>query len=126
MDAATPDTTSARRSASLPGRLLADARLRAGLTQADLAKRLTISQAAVARLERADSNPRLATLDRALRATGLELVVSTRPRRPTIDEGLVRRQLELKPAERLRGLEGMYEQARKLTIAGETQRGELA
>jgi transcriptional regulator with XRE-family HTH domain len=126
MAVAAPETTSARGSASLPGRLLADARRRAGLTQADLAKRLAISQAAVARLERADSNPRLATLDRALRATGVELVVSTRPRRPTVDEGLVRQQLELEPAERLRGLEAMYEQARKLTTAGEMRRGELA
>jgi transcriptional regulator with XRE-family HTH domain len=117
---------SARGSASLPGKLLADARRRAGLTQADLAKRLTISQAAVAQLERSDSNPRLATLDRALRATGVELVVTTRPRRPTIDEGLIRQQLELEPAERLRGLEAMYEQARKLTTAGEPHRGELA
>jgi len=106
--------------------MLADARRRAGLTQADLAKRLTISQAAVAQLERADSNPRLATLDRALRAVGVELVVTTRPRRPTVDEGLIRQQLELGPTERLRGLEAMYEQARKLTTAGETHRGELA
>jgi transcriptional regulator with XRE-family HTH domain len=126
MDAAAPNTTSACGSASLPGRLLADARRRAGLTQAELAKRLGISQAAVAQLERFDANPRLATLDRALRATGAELVVSARPRLPTVDEGLIRRQLELEPAERLRGLEGMYEQARKLTTAGEIHRGELA
>jgi transcriptional regulator with XRE-family HTH domain len=126
MAAAGPSPISARGSASLPGRMLADARRRAGLTQADLAKRLTISQAAVAQLERADSNPRLATLDRALRAVGVELVVTTRPRRPTVDEGLIRQQLELGPTERLRGLEAMYEQARKLTTAGETHRGELA
>jgi hypothetical protein len=80
----------------------------------------------VAQLERSDSNPRLATLDRALRATGMELVLTTRPRRPIVDEGLIRRQLELAPAERLRGLETMYEQARKLTAAGEMHRGGLA
>ena len=126
MNVATPTRTSAQGSASLPGKLLADARRRAGLTQAELAKRLAISQAAVAQLERADANPRLATLDRALRATGAELVVSTRRRRPIVDEGLIRQQLELEPAERLRGLEAMYEQARKLTTAGEMHRGELA
>lgn len=126
MDVPGPNPISARGSASLPGKLLADARRRAGLTQAELARRLTISQAAVAQLERADSNPRLATLDRALRAVGVELVVTTRPRRPTVDEGLIRQQLELGPAERLRGLEAMYEQARKLTTAGEMHRGELA
>jgi transcriptional regulator with XRE-family HTH domain len=118
--------TTAVGSSSLPGRLLADSRRRAGLTQAELAKRLSISQAAVAQLERPDSNPRLATLDRALRAVGCELMLTTRPRRPGVDESLIRRQLELKPAERLRGLEAMYEQARKLTTAGETHRGELA
>lgn len=117
---------SAQGNASLPGRMLADARRRAGLTQADLAKRLTISQAAVAQLERSDSNPRLATLDRALRAIGVELVVTTRPRRPSVDESLIREQLELDPAARLRGLEEMYDQARMLTTAGETHRGELA
>ncbi|HEX4437470.1 MAG TPA: helix-turn-helix transcriptional regulator [Solirubrobacteraceae bacterium] len=113
-------------SASLPGKLLAAARRRAGLTQADLAKRLAISQAAVAQLERADSNPRLATLDRALRAAGVELVITTRSRRSTVDDSLIRQQLELAPAARIHGLEAMYEQARKLTTAGETHRGELA
>jgi transcriptional regulator with XRE-family HTH domain len=111
---------------SLPGRLLADARRRAGLTQAELAKSLTISQAAVAQLERADSNPRLATLDRALRAAGFELVLTTRRRQTVVDDSLIRQQLELQPIERIRGLEAMYEQARKLTTAGEKHRGELA
>jgi transcriptional regulator with XRE-family HTH domain len=117
--------SSARGSTPLPGKLLAEARRRAGLTQADLAKRLAISQAAVAQLERADSNPRLATLDRALRAVGFELVVTTRPRKSGVDDSLIRQQLELEPAERVRGLEAMYEQARKLTTAGEKHRGEL-
>jgi transcriptional regulator with XRE-family HTH domain len=87
---------------------------------------MAISQAAVAQLERADSNPRVATLDRALRAAGVELVVTTRPRRSAVDESLIRRQLELRPAERINGLEAMYEQARRLTAAGEMHRGELA
>jgi len=126
MDVAGPKPTSARGSASLPGKLLADARRGAGLTQADLGKRLAISQAAVAQLERADSNPRLATLDRALRAAGVELVITTRPRRATVDESLIRQQLELEPADRLHALEAMYEQARKLTTAGEIHRGQLA
>jgi len=122
----TRPTASARGGASSPGKLVSDARRRAGFTQSDLAKRLAISQAAVAQLERADSNPRLATLDRAVRAAGFELVVGTRPRRSTVDEGLIRQQLELEPAQRMRGLEAMYEQARRLTSAGETHRGELA
>lgn len=124
--AAAGSPPSVRAPPSLPGKLLADARRRAGLTQADLAKRLAISQAAVAQLERADSNPRLATLDRALRAAGFELVVRTRPRQALVDDSLIRQQLELQPIERLEGLEAMYEQARELTIAGEKHRGELA
>lgn len=126
MEATGSAPTSARGGTSLPGRLLADARRRAGLTQVDLAERLAISQAAVAQLERADSNPRLATLDRALRAAGFDLIVTARPRRATVDDSLIRQQLELAPAERVRGLEAMYEEARKLTAAGEKQRGELA
>jgi hypothetical protein len=43
-----------------------------------------------------------------------------------VDESLVRRQLEVDPADRIRGLEAMYQEARRLTIAGETSRGELA
>ncbi len=54
------------------------------------------------------------------------MVIATRPRRPAVDESLIRQQLELEPAQRLRGLEAMYEQARKLTSAGEMSRGELA
>jgi transcriptional regulator with XRE-family HTH domain len=60
------------------GGLLALARREAGLTQAQLARRLGISQAAVAQFERPSSNPRIATLERALRATGAELVIDVR------------------------------------------------
>jgi transcriptional regulator with XRE-family HTH domain len=115
-----------RGEASRPGRLLADARQRAGLTQADLAKRLGISQASVAQMERPESNPRVATLDRALRAAGAELVISARRREPSVDESLIREQLALTPAQRLRGLEVMYQQARELARAGAASRGELA
>jgi transcriptional regulator with XRE-family HTH domain len=125
MEAGSPPI-SARAPSPLPGRLLASARQRAGLTQADLAKRLAISQAAVAQLERADANPRVATLDRALRAAGFELVITVRSRHSAVDDSLIRQQLELDPAERVHGLEAMYEQARKLTTAGEKHRGELA
>jgi transcriptional regulator with XRE-family HTH domain len=126
MTTRTPAPSTIRGEASRPGRLLADARLRAGLTQADLAQRLAISQASVAQLERPESNPRIATLDRALRATGNELVISLRPRKPSVDESLIRQQLALTPTQRLHGLEVMYRQARELAHAGATSRGELA
>jgi transcriptional regulator with XRE-family HTH domain len=112
--------------ASRPGLLVSDARRRAGLTQADLARRLAVTQAAVAQLEQPGSNPRIATLERALRAAGAELVIGARPHRSSVDESLIRQQLALAPIQRLRDLEVMYAQARELSRAGMTSRGELA
>jgi transcriptional regulator with XRE-family HTH domain len=106
--------------------LLKDARRQAGLTQADLARRLGISQAAVAKLERPDANPTVNTLDDALWATGHRLRLEASPRRPGVDESLIRQHLELSPAERLRGIETMYAQARMLALAGARSRGEHA
>jgi hypothetical protein len=78
-------------------------------------------------MEQPESNPQIATLDRALRAAGAELVISALPREASsVDESLIRQQLALTPAQRLRGLEDMYSQARELAHAGETSRGELA
>jgi transcriptional regulator with XRE-family HTH domain len=126
MDVKTSARSAIRGEASQPGRLLADARLHAAITQADLGHRLGISQASVAQLERPGSNPRIATLDRALRAAGVELVISARPREPSVDESLIRQQLALTPAQRLHGLEVMYREARELSEAGASGRGELA
>jgi transcriptional regulator with XRE-family HTH domain len=106
--------------------LIRKARNDAGLSQAALAKRLGISQAAIAKLERAGSNPTVDTVDNALRATGHRLELSTRPWRATIDETLVFEQLRLSPQRRLVQLEDMYEWGRELTIAGARARGRLA
>jgi transcriptional regulator with XRE-family HTH domain len=96
------------------------------LTQAELGLRLGISQAAVAQLEHPASNPRIATLDRALRAADAELTIEARARRRGVDESLIRQQLALTPEQRLRGLEAAYREARELTRAGARTRGELA
>lgn len=53
--------------------LVREARRRAGLTQADLARRVGTSQPAIARYERARSMPDLGTLHRIVQACGLEL-----------------------------------------------------
>jgi transcriptional regulator with XRE-family HTH domain len=111
---------------SRPGGLLADARRNAGLTQAELARTLAISQASVAQLEQPQANPRIATLERALRAAGAELIISARPRESSVDESLVRQQLALSPTQRLHDLEAIYREARELARAGEASRGELA
>jgi transcriptional regulator with XRE-family HTH domain len=53
--------------------VIREARHRAGLTQAELAKRIGTSQPAIARYERARSMPDLPTLHRIVEACGLEL-----------------------------------------------------
>lgn len=53
--------------------LLREARLRAGLTQAELARRVKRSQSQIARWERGDVKPSLETLRELIRACGLEL-----------------------------------------------------
>lgn len=108
-----------------PATILRDARRGAGLSQEQLARRLGVSQAAVAKLERAGCNPTVRTLDRALRATGQRLRVASEKRRG-VDESLIRRHLELTPAQRLRELEAMYVFAQQLMNAGRRSRGERA
>ncbi len=103
--------------------LLRDARRRAGLTQQQLALRLGVSQAAVAKLERADANPTLRTLTEALRATGHSLVLSAIPQTGGVDESLIRQHLELSPSERLHNLEAMHSLVRGLEQASARSRG---
>jgi transcriptional regulator with XRE-family HTH domain len=85
-----------------PGTLIREARQEAGLTQAELAARLGTTQSAIARLERPDSNPRVATLEAALRAAGRRLDVSAPARPPEVDEDQIREFLKLTPTERIR------------------------
>jgi transcriptional regulator with XRE-family HTH domain len=104
--------------------LIRKARNNARLSQAALAHQLGVSQAAIAKLERPGSNPTVDTLDDVLWATGHRLTLSAPVRRPGVDESLIRQQLELSPAERLRGIETMYVEARTLALAAARSRGE--
>jgi transcriptional regulator with XRE-family HTH domain len=61
--------------------LLREARHAAGLTQAALAERLDVSQAAIAKLERKGANPTVRTLDNVLWATGHRLELRAAPAR---------------------------------------------
>ncbi len=106
--------------------VLRAARRQAGLTQAQLAQRLGVSQAAVAKLERPNANPTIDTLDRALWATGHRLKLEAEARRAGVDESLIRKHLELSPAERIAGIETMYAEAKALARAGAQSRGERA
>jgi transcriptional regulator with XRE-family HTH domain len=105
--------------------LIRHARGAAGLTQAELARRLGTSQPAIVKLERAGANPTVRTLDRVLRATGHHLELSAPIWSSGVDESLIRKQLDLPPAERLRDLERHTAQMRQLMIAGARSRGEL-
>jgi transcriptional regulator with XRE-family HTH domain len=58
---------------------VAKARLRAGLSQAELAKRMKTTQSAVARLESGRGRPSTRTLERFAKATGHRLKISFEP-----------------------------------------------
>ena len=106
--------------------ILRQARERAQLSQAELAGRLGVSQAAIARLERPGSNPRVNTVAGVLAATGHRLTLAAERLEQSVDETLVARQLDMTPAERIAWFEATYEDARALALAGARARGEVA
>ena len=66
--------------------LILKTRTEAGLTQAELARRLGRTQPTVASLERPGANPTVATLDAVLRALGRRLELSAVATPPDVDE----------------------------------------
>jgi transcriptional regulator with XRE-family HTH domain len=109
----------------MPGRLLQSLRSQAGLSQAQLARRLGTTQPAIARLESASSNPTVETLARAVSALGGRLRLEVDDVPPAVDESLIRQHLELTPAQRIAQLEAMDREARAIARAGAKARGEL-
>jgi transcriptional regulator with XRE-family HTH domain len=80
--------------------LLKEARLRAGITQAELGRRVKRSQSQIARWERGDVKPSLETLRELIRACGLELTLGM----ANYDESYlldINEQLARSPAERV-------------------------
>lgn len=61
------------------GDLIREARRRAGLTQRELAERVSTTQSAIARLERGGTEPSYERVVEAVRACGLELVPQLLP-----------------------------------------------
>jgi transcriptional regulator with XRE-family HTH domain len=106
--------------------LIREARHASGLTQSELARRMGVSQAAVAQLERPSSNPTVATLEGALWATGHGLALGLSRKRPNVDETLIAQMLKLTPAQRLASFQAAYDSARRTALAGARARGELA
>lgn len=66
---------------------LVQARLRAGLTQSDLAARMHTTQGVIARLEGGSSLPSTRTLRRIAEATGTRLRISFEPADPATQDG---------------------------------------
>src|SRR3954470_15303585 len=97
--------------------LIRSARRDAGLTQLQLAGRLGVTQAALARLERVGANPTVATLERVLRAAGRTLELGLGRPEAAIDESLIREALRLSPAERIRSAERLTADAEALAGA---------
>ena len=93
--------------------LIRAARVADGLTQAQLARRLGITQPSVARLEAAGDEVTVATLQRALNAMGRALVLEAQVRPSSVDESLLREALRLTPGERLERYEAEYADARE-------------
>jgi transcriptional regulator with XRE-family HTH domain len=91
-----------------PGTLVRDARRLAGLSQADLARRLGTTQSVVSRWERGVDTPRVDTLGRILRSCGFEVDLTFR-RLDDEDRTLIAMHLAMTPEERLDALEGLLE-----------------
>lgn len=98
--------------------LMRQARLDAGLTQTELARRLGVTQPTIAALERPGSNPRVRTLERALEATGHHLYLYAPTWGADVDGSLVREHRRRSPGERLRSLADMRRLTQKARRAG--------
>jgi transcriptional regulator with XRE-family HTH domain len=98
-------------------KIIRTARREAGLTQQQLARRLGISQAAVAQLERPTANPTLATVERALRATNHRLELRAVRAEPSVDITLLQEALRWTPAERIAAAARLTRDAEKLAGA---------
>jgi transcriptional regulator with XRE-family HTH domain len=85
------------------GLLVRDARLQAGLSQRDLARRARTAQSVVARIEAGDTSPTWDTLQRLLKAAGFDLHTNLQPRLVKKSHMLddVPRILRLTPEQRL-------------------------
>lgn len=66
-------------------RAMIEARVRAGLTQAQLAQRMRTKQPVIARLEAGRRSPNIRTLRALATATGSRLVVRLDPMQPAVD-----------------------------------------
>ena len=109
-----------------PDLLIRDARRAAGLTQAELAARLGVSQSASAKLEREGSNPTVETLDRVLRPTGHRLQLIAPAWSDGVDISLLRQALTRTPEARIKSVARWHAQLRPLQAAMARSRDDAA
>jgi transcriptional regulator with XRE-family HTH domain len=99
----------------ISGDILREARLRAGLTQKELARRAGTSQSAIARWESGAVVPSFERLRELVRACGLELTFGLANYDDSYDY-FIEQRLQLEPEQRLRQAlaeEEVYEQIRE-------------
>ena len=108
------------------GALIRAARQAEGLTQAELARRLGITQPSIARLEAAGDEVTVATLQRALNAMGRALELTAVQRPSSIDETMLIESLKLTPGERLERFERDYANVREFAIEAQASLGRVA
>lgn len=104
-------------------RALRVARLKAGLSQAELARRAGVPSQVVNRIELAQRVPRVDTLDRLLAAAGASLTVSRRLG-AGIERGPIRELLAMPPRSRLtefqrKALDGLRARAVRFVLVGD-------
>ena len=112
--------------------LVREARMRAGLSQRQLAERARTTQSVVGRVEANLGNPSIETIARLLAAAGFELHAELRPRSPQdalvdaykrdIDRTLLRENLRKSPEQRVRALQALTRLAAEARRAGAARR----
>jgi transcriptional regulator with XRE-family HTH domain len=108
------------------GSIIRLAREAEGLTQAQLARRLRITQPSVARLEAAGDNVTVATLQRALNAMNRTLELQSRQMPSSVDETQIVEALRLSPGERLERFDREYADAREFALEAQASLGRVA
>ena len=104
------------------GELVREARKRAGISQAELAKRASTTQSAIARLESGRTRPAFEDVERLMRLCGFKLIVELAPNDDS-DLEQARRLLRLDVDGRVNALEAAVRSAAELRRAMAEARG---
>lgn len=103
------------------GELIRRARRQAGLTQAQLARRMGTSQSVLVRWERGQRSPTFDTVLKAVRACGFRLRAELEQADPGLDR-LIELRLAMSPLQRVKANERLLEEARSFATAGQAAR----